>query len=283
MRADLGAIARREAAAQVDHAQVDALFGEREEHLRDLAQRLVPLLEVGLLAADMEGDAVGVEPPLLGLAQQVLGHLRRAAELLAERPLGAAAIDQHAAEHARARRDAAELLQLGLAVEGEQAHALLVGPGDVLFLLDGVAEGDAVHRNAGGLDELDLAAARGVELRARGRQARQDLRGRVGLHGVEDVGRRQELAHAPEVVLDHVEVDHQARRLGLLLSEITKDTLGHRWGVPRQSGQKAGSVEKSNGTYGAKKAACVSRYSTGSRSAGAEERTKRPGQNSPGK
>ena len=196
-------------------------------------QRLVPLLEVGLLAADMEGDAVGIEPPLLGLAQQVLGHLRRAAELLAERPLGAAAIDQHAAEHARARRHAGELLQLRLAVEGEQAHALLVGPGDVLLLLDGVAEGDAVDRDAGRLHELDLAAGGGVELRAGGRQARQDLRRRVGLHGVEDVRRRQQLAHAAEVVLDDVEIDHQARRLGLLLSEITKNTLGHCWGVPR--------------------------------------------------
>ena len=64
------------------------------------------------------------------------------------------------------------------------------------------------------------------------RQARQDLRRRVGLHGVEDVGRRQQLAHAPEVVLDDVEIDHQARRLGLLLSEITENTLGHRWGFP---------------------------------------------------
>ena len=76
-------------------------------------------------------------------------------------------------------------------------------------------------------------ASRGVELGARGRQARQDLRGRVGLHGVEDVRRRQQFAHAAEVVLDHVEIDHQARRLGLLLSEITQNTLGHCWGVPR--------------------------------------------------
>jgi hypothetical protein len=37
-------------------------------------------------------------------------------------------------------------------------------------------------------------------------------------------------------VLDHVEIDHQARRLGLLLSEITENTLGHRWGVPRLKG-----------------------------------------------
>ena len=279
---DLGAVARREAAAQVDHAEIDTLFGQREEHLRDLAQRLVPLLEVGLLAADMEGDAVGIEPPVLGLAQQVLGHLRRAAELLAERPFGAAAIDQHAAEHARAGRHAGELLQLGLAVEGEQAHALLVGPGDVLLLLDGVAEGDAVHGDAGRLHELDLAAARGVELRAGGRQARQDLRRRIGLHGIEDVGRRQELAHAPEVVLDDVEIDHQARRLGLLLSEITKNTLGHRWGVPRQLVRLV-RWKSSNGTYGAKQAACVSRYSTGSLSAEAEGLTRRPGRNSPGK
>ena len=175
------------------------------------AERTIPLLEVGLLAADMERDAVGIEPPVLGLAQQVLGHLRRAAELLAERPLGAAAIDQHAAEHLRARRDADELLQLRLAVEGEQAHALLVGPGDVLLLLDRVAEGDAIGRDAGGLHQLDLAARGGVELGAGRRQARQDLRRRVGLHGVEDVGRRQQLAHAAEVVLDHVEIDHEAQ------------------------------------------------------------------------
>jgi len=128
-----------------------------------------------------------------------------------------------------------------------------------------------------------IAAGGGVELRAGRRQARQNLRRRVGLHGIEDVRRRQELAHAPVIVLDHVKVDHQARRLGLLLSEITENTLGHRWGVPRQSGQKAGSVEMSNGTYVANWASCVSRYSTGSRSAaGAEDRTKRPGRNSPG-
>jgi hypothetical protein len=32
----------------------------------------------------------------------------------------------------------------------------------------------------------------------------------------------KQLAHAAEVVLDDVEIDHQARRLGLLLSEIRK-------------------------------------------------------------
>ena len=50
------AVTHRIAAAQIDHAQVHARFGEGKEHLRDLAQRLVPLIEVGLLAADMEGD-----------------------------------------------------------------------------------------------------------------------------------------------------------------------------------------------------------------------------------
>ena len=107
-------------------------------------------------------------------------------------------------------------------------------PGDVLFLLDRVAEGDPVHRDAGRLDHLDLATARGVELGPRRGQTSQHLCGRVGLHGVEDVGRGQQLTHAPEIVLDHVEVDHQARRLGLLLAEVTENTLGHRWGVPRR-------------------------------------------------
>ena len=64
------------------------------------------------------------------------------------------------------------------------------------------------------------------------------------------MGRREQLAHAPEVVLDHIEIDHQARRLGLLLSEITENTLGHRWGVPRLNVGLCEGV--STATYGAK-------------------------------
>ena len=56
-----------------------------------------------------------------------------------------------------------DLLQLGLAVEGEQAHAQGEGPGDVGLLLDRVAIGDPVGRRAGGQRHLDLGRARDIE------------------------------------------------------------------------------------------------------------------------
>ena len=94
----------------------------------------------------MEGDAIGLEPELLRPAQQRHRHLGIAAELARERPFGAVALDQHAAEDARAGRGPAELFELRLAVEGEEPHALLIGEGDVALFLDGVAEGDAARR-----------------------------------------------------------------------------------------------------------------------------------------
>src|SRR5262249_22300965 len=106
------AIARREAAADIDHAELDLRLGEQREHPRRPPDRPVPLAEIGLLRADMEGDAVGIEPEEPGLAQQLDRHLGGAAELARERPLGAVALDEDAAEDARAGSGAAELLEL---------------------------------------------------------------------------------------------------------------------------------------------------------------------------
>ena len=86
--------------------------------------------------------------------------------------------------------------------------------------------------------------AGGVELGTEPAEARQDLVGRVGLHGVEDVRGRKQLPHAAVVVLHHVEIDHEAGGLGLLLSEITRNTLGHCWGVPRLTCRKIEKVSK---------------------------------------
>ena len=74
------AIARWKAPADIDHAQIDVGFGEQAEHLRRGTDRAVPLRQIGLLRADMERDAVGIEAALTGLAQQRDRHLRRAAE-----------------------------------------------------------------------------------------------------------------------------------------------------------------------------------------------------------
>ena len=157
---------RREAAADIDHAQVDVGLGEQREHLRGRADRAVPLVEIGLLRADMERHAIGVEPEIARLAQQLDRHLGRAAELARQRPFGAVALDQDAAEDARAGRRARQLLQLGLAVEGEEPHAPLVGEGDVALLLDRVAEREALGGDAVVEAQLDLAAAGDVEIRA---------------------------------------------------------------------------------------------------------------------
>jgi len=62
---------------------------------------------------------------------------------------------------------------------------------------------------------------------------------------------RQQFTHAPEVVLDHIEVDHQAGSFGLLLAEITKNTLGHRKGFPNQKISIHRTTKaKSNATHG---------------------------------
>ena len=94
----------------------------------------------------MERDAIGLEAEPMGVLQHVRGHLGLAAELARQRPFGAGAVAQDAAEHLRAGRGAGDLLDLGLAVDREQADAEREGARDVALLLDGVAEGDAVRR-----------------------------------------------------------------------------------------------------------------------------------------
>src|SRR5439155_6966080 len=111
---------------------------------------------IGLLRADMKRHAIGLEAEFASLVQEIDGHLRRAAELARQRPFGAVAIDQDAAEDARAGSGAAELLQLARAVEGEEADALLVGIGDVALLLHGVAERHPLAGRPLGEAKLDL-------------------------------------------------------------------------------------------------------------------------------
>src|ERR1051325_1707978 len=143
---DFTLVMRREAAADIDHAQVDIGLGERGEHARGGADRAVPLPEIGLLRADMERDPVWVEAEIARFAQQHDRHRRGAAELARQRPVGAGAGYQDAAEDARAGRGARQLFDLGLAVESEEAHAALIGEGNVALLLDRVAEGQALGR-----------------------------------------------------------------------------------------------------------------------------------------
>jgi hypothetical protein len=86
----------------------------------------------------------------------------------------------------RAGRGARDLVDFLFAIDREQAHAELEGARDVALLLDRVAEGDALGRGAGIERQLDLGDGGRVEARAQRGQQAQDLRRRVGLHGVED-------------------------------------------------------------------------------------------------
>ena len=85
------------------------------------------------------------------MTQHVDGHRRHTAELARQRPLGALAVGQHAAEHACARRGACDFLDLFHAVDREQADAELVGARDVALLLDGVAVGDSLGLDSYGV------------------------------------------------------------------------------------------------------------------------------------
>ena len=174
-------------------------------------QRPVPGVLVGLLRADMERDAVGLEPELMGVLQHVRGHGGLAAELARQRPFGADAVGQDAAEHPGAGGGAGDLLDLGLAVDGVEPHAERVGPRDVALLLDGVAVADAVGRGAGREHHLDLGDRGGVEAGAEPGQQRQHLRRRVRLDGVEHPGVRQRLGEVLVVGAHDVEVDDEAR------------------------------------------------------------------------
>ena len=146
----------------------------------------------------------------MGELQDVGGVVRLAAELARQRPFGAGAVAMDAADHARAGRGARDLLDLGLAVDREQRDAELEGGGDLALLLDGVAVGDAVRRGAGGQHRLGLAHRGDVEARAELGQELEDLRRRIGLHGVEHLAVGQRLGERQVVLAHDVEVDHEA-------------------------------------------------------------------------
>ncbi len=165
------------------------------------------------------------------MLEHALRHLRHAAEFARQRPLGAVAVAQDAAEHLGAGRGARDLLDLGLAIDREQADAERVGARDVPLLLDGVAERDAVGRGAGGEHLLDLDHGCRVEAGPEPGQEVEHLRIRVRLHGIEHARVGQRLGESGVVVAHDVEVDHEARAVFAASAEEVEDTIGHG-GIP---------------------------------------------------
>ncbi len=167
----------------------------------------------------MEGDAGGVEPERLGAQHELDGHGRGAAEFARERPLRAHIVHQHAAADARAGRRDGDLIELGLRVEGEEAHALVEGMGDVGLLLDRVAVGDPCGIDAEREAEIDLAPARRVEIGAEPVEQLEYLGRRVRFEGIIDLRRLERPADGEIALLDDVEVHHETGRARLHLVE----------------------------------------------------------------
>ena len=106
-------------------------------------------------------------------------------------------------------RNAGDLLDFGLAVDREQAHAKLKGARNITLLLDGVAIGDAVRSRAGREHHLDLGDRGGVEAGAERGEQREHLRRGIRLHRVEHAGVRQSLGEGTVIVAHDIEIDHQ--------------------------------------------------------------------------
>ena len=157
--------------------------------------------------------------------ENVERHLGRTAELARQRPFGAFAIGENAAEHPRSRCGAGDFFHLADAVGGEQGDAQLVGARDVALLLDRVAVGDAVGSGAGRQRELDLPHRRGVERGPEIGEQAEDLRRRIGLDGVENARVRHGPGERQVVVADHVEVEDETRAFGTSTGEKVQNSL----------------------------------------------------------
>ncbi len=121
-------------------------------------ERLVPSLDVVLLRADVERDAMRDEPQPVRVLEHLRRHLRHTAEFARQRPFGAVAVAQDAAEHFGAGGGAGDLLDLRLAVHREQADAALEGALDVRLFLDGVADRRCAPGRAPAASTISISA-----------------------------------------------------------------------------------------------------------------------------
>jgi len=140
----------------------------------------------------VERDAVRHQAQLLGEDQQVQGHVRVAAELARQRPVGAVGTfgeDTHI--NLCPRRRLGNVAQVGFRVGGEQAHALLIEVANIAGLLDGIAIADALGSYASAHHLVQLVDGGDVEVAALVAQQLGDLDGRIGLDRVIDLGKRE--------------------------------------------------------------------------------------------
>src|SRR5262249_17799743 len=108
----------------------------------------------------------------------------------------------------------------------------LKSKGDVPFLLDRVAVGQAVRRDIIGEAKLDFSSARHIEAGALTFEHDDDLGGRVRLYSGIDARERQMPAQRLIRLGDNVEIDDEARGLGRAFGKKTGNPFSHQSGHP---------------------------------------------------
>ena len=178
----------------------------------------------------MEAEAVGNEAHRAGAQHEVARHVGASPEFSGKRKHRAFGADDEPAEYACAWRVLGNLLQFRLAVEHEKVDPRLVCAAYGRGFLDRVAEADPVRRGAGFEAHGDFFPARRVETAAEGDQPLQDRPRRIGFHGVIDLRAGEGLAHGGVILLHNVEIEHQAWRRRLMVSQISLDLRCHGGG-----------------------------------------------------
>ena len=202
----------RHAAADVDHARLNAVAGELLKHADDDVERGGPGLRPAALRADVERHTGGNEAAPGGAPHERGGLGWDDPELLVERPV-AALVGHHEPDgNLAARRVAGQLVDLGLGIEAEVPHAVLMRRVHEGRRLDGVAADDASGLDADLGHERKLGDAGDLEATAQTRQSGRHARVGVRLDRVEDrragEGRREAAIRG----LDLGKLDDERRR-----------------------------------------------------------------------
>ena len=135
----LGAIGDGKSTTEIEQLEVDAVGRKVAENLGGAADRAIPRCQAALLAANVEGYAVGVQAHIRGRQQEIPSHGRRAAKFAVEGPQRAAAFHSQTAKNPAPGGRGGELTQFLLTIEGEEPDAEIVGAGYVRLLLNRVA------------------------------------------------------------------------------------------------------------------------------------------------
>ena len=237
----------REAAADVEevHLGVAALLGLLEDPGRQLERRHV-VVEVGGLAADVEGEPLDLQP-LLGRRQDEVDRLaRRGAELGGELHHRPGVGDAEAQRQPGVRGVLLDLLDLLQVVEGDQGP-VAIELAERLVGLDRVGVDDLVpdpllpllvrHLLDELVDDHELGEGGHVEARPALEERLDDGRIRVGLHRVVGLDPGEVLPEVGVVPPERRVVHHEERR-AVLAGELLQLRRGDHGRSGRRSGMR---------------------------------------------